>query len=216
MISCDDVCKLFLNTTHPWDSSNPVDTLSADITTIAERYSWTNWRQYFIENVEGSTTQHKSNWTALTEGQYYKIEGFHGEYGGGDHFTVSVEYEMANSTGYHHANKEIQMLEIAPDNNFEIFNITVTNSTGEDIAIQFINPLYDGSNGSTLQWLSNTFSDDASAGVVQNRLNGYFSNIWGSGIEVTKTMFDASDVETTTSSESVKHIYSVRVKKLID
>lgn len=124
---------------------------------------------------------------------------------------------MANSTGHHHASKEIQLLSIDPDNNFEIFNITVTGSTGEDIAIQFINPKYDPSNSdSFLQWKSNTFSDDASAGVVQNRLWGYFSSVWGSGIKVTKTMFDASDVETTTSSESVKHIYSVRVKKLID
>ena len=67
-----------------------------------------------------------------------------------------------------------------------------------------------------MQWKSDTFSVDAGAGTVQNRLWGYFSSVWGSGIEVTKTMFDASDVETTTSSESVKHIYSVRVKKLID
>jgi hypothetical protein len=29
-------------------------------------------------------------------------------------------------------------------------------------------------------------------------------------------MFDSSDQETTTSGDSVKHIYSVRVKKLID
>ena len=42
---------------------------------------------------------------------------------------------MANSTGHHHANKEIQILSIDPDQNFEIFNITVTGSVGEDIAI---------------------------------------------------------------------------------
>ena len=34
------------------------------------------------------------------------------EYTGSDHFTVSVEYEQADSTGHHHANKEIQVMRI--------------------------------------------------------------------------------------------------------
>ena len=55
MISCDDFCKIFLNTTHPWDKTNPVDTLSTDITSIAERHWAIEWRNYFLANVEGET-----------------------------------------------------------------------------------------------------------------------------------------------------------------
>jgi hypothetical protein len=57
------------------------------------------------------------------------------EYSGGNHFTAAVEFEMTNSTGHHHANKEIQLLSINPENNFEIFNITVVNPSGDSLAI---------------------------------------------------------------------------------
>jgi hypothetical protein len=89
------------------------------------------------------------------------------EWSGSDHFTAAVEFEMANSTGYHHANKEIQLLSINPTNNYEIFNITVENAAGDDLAIQFINPKYDPSDrNSFLQWKSDNFADDSSAGTV--------------------------------------------------
>ena len=169
-----------------------------------------------MPNVEGSSTQHKSDWIDLTIGEYYKIEGYQIEWNGGDHFTAAVEYEMTDSSTYHHANKEIQLLEIDPEQNYEIFNITVENPSGDSLAIQFINPNYDPSNrNSFLQWKSNNFDDDASSSTVRSRLRGYFTSVWGSDITCSKTMFDASDVETTTSSDSVKHIFSCRVKKLI-
>jgi len=41
------------------------------------------------------------------------------EWGGDDHFTVSVEFEMLDSAGHHHARKEVQILSIDPDNTFE-------------------------------------------------------------------------------------------------
>jgi hypothetical protein len=57
------------------------------------------------------------------------------EWNGGNHFTAAVEFEKTNSTGHHHANKEIQLLSIDPTNNFEIFNITVVNPAGDSLAI---------------------------------------------------------------------------------
>lgn len=57
------------------------------------------------------------------------------EYNGDNHFTAAVEFEMADSSSHHHANKEIQLLSIDPDNNFEIFNITVENASGDNLAI---------------------------------------------------------------------------------
>jgi hypothetical protein len=47
------------------------------------------------------------------------------EWSGSDHFTVAVEFEKTDSTGHHHANKEVQLLSIDPDQTFETFNITV-------------------------------------------------------------------------------------------
>ena len=43
----------------------------------------------------------------MEEGEFYSIEGFMLEYSDDDHFTVSVEYEQADTAGHHHANKEV-------------------------------------------------------------------------------------------------------------
>jgi hypothetical protein len=43
------------------------------------------------------------------------MESYYTEGNGGDHFTVSVEFEQADSTGHHHANKMIQLLTIDPE-----------------------------------------------------------------------------------------------------
>ena len=169
-----------------------------------------------MPNIEGSTTVHKSEWIDLTIGEYYKIEGYQIEWNGGDHFTAVVEYEMTDSSSHHHANKEIQMLMINPEQNYEIFNITVENPAGDSLAIMFINPNYDPSNrNSFLQWTSDTFSDDTGSGTVRSRLRGYFVSVWGSDITCSKTLYDSNNTETTDSSASVKHIYSCRIKKLI-
>lgn len=56
---------------------------------------------------EGHYNQYQSAWIAMEEGEYYSIEGFMMEYTGNDHFTVSVEYEQADTTGHHHASKEV-------------------------------------------------------------------------------------------------------------
>ena len=169
-----------------------------------------------MPNIEGSTTVHKSEWIDLTIGEYYKIEGYQIEWSGSDHFTAVVEYEMTDSSSHHHANKEIQLLMINPEQNYEIFNITVENPAGDSLSIMFINPNYDPSDrNSFLQWTSDTFSDDTGSGTVRSRLRGYFTSVWGSDITCSKTLYDSTDTETTDSSASVKHIFSCRVKKLI-
>jgi len=43
---------------------------------------------------------------------------------------VSVEFEKAGTSGDHHATKEVQLLEITNDNEYERFNITVKNAMG--------------------------------------------------------------------------------------
>lgn len=52
------------------------------------------------------------------------------EWSGDDHFTVSVEFEKADTAGHHHANKEIQILSIETDMIFEEFEISISGATG--------------------------------------------------------------------------------------
>lgn len=54
------------------------------------------------------------------------------EYSGSDHYTVSVEFEATKeeTAGHHHAGKEVQILEINPENVQEKFNITVEGANG--------------------------------------------------------------------------------------
>lgn len=66
----------------------------------------------------------------MEEGEFYSIEGFMLEYSGSDHYTVSVEFEQADTAGHHHANKEIQILSIDPENEAEKFQITVNGAVG--------------------------------------------------------------------------------------
>ena len=50
---------------------------------------------------------------------------------------------------------------------------------------------------------------------MYDRIRGYFSSIWGSGIEVSKVEYDADDIETTDSTLVVKAIYTVTISKRI-
>jgi len=89
-------------------------------------------------------------------------------YGGNsDHFTVSVEFEKADTQTHPHTNKEVQLLEIANDFTLEEFNITVTGAMGGKYQIRWINPLYDSAvKGSVRSILSDSFKDNDTAGNV--------------------------------------------------
>lgn len=161
-ISCDDACRLYLDANNKFDKDAPVE---PTLEQIAIRHWATTWRNYLMTPEEGHSNQYQSEWIALEEGEFYMIEGFMLEYTGSDHFTVSMEYEQADTAGHHHANKEVQILSIDPTNVPEKFRITVAGATGEDFKVNFINPLYDPTNKRSVQvWTSRTISDGASAG----------------------------------------------------
>ena len=105
-IACDDACQLFIDETNKWDRSAPVE---PDAQQIAIRHSATGWRNYLLEPEPESSSQYRSDWIALEEGEFYKIEGFMMEYTGSDHYTVSVEFEATKeeTAGHHHAGKEV-------------------------------------------------------------------------------------------------------------
>ena len=141
-MSCDDFCQLFLDQTK-FNKTTPVEPARSQ---IAIRHFASYWRDYYMTPDPDSSTQYQSEWIALEEGEFYSIESFAGEYTGTDHHAVSVEYEQADTAGHHHAGKQIQLLEVNPENTVEKFNITVENANGGSYQIRFLNPLYDSAN----------------------------------------------------------------------
>ena len=166
---------------------------------------------------EESISQYQSEWIPMEAGEFYKIEGFQMEYGTNDHFTVSVEFEQEDTTGHHHANKEVQILSIDPANVAEKFNITVLNPVGGKFTIKFINPLYDPTNKRSVQiWTSDTITDNGSIWHVRSKIVRYFSSIFGTNISVLRTLYDANDAETTSNNEMVKIVYTVEMLRQIN
>ena len=51
---------------------------------------------------------------------------------------------------------------------------------------------------------------------MANAIKGYFSNVWGSNIDVFKVDYDESDIVTEDSTLVVRSIYTVRLRKLIN
>lgn len=117
------------------------------------------------------------------------------EWSGNDHFTVSVEFEKADTSDHHLANKEIQILSIETDMIFEEFEISISGATGGGVfKVQFFNPLYDPDNEDSIQfWMSDEIEDNCSSSTMRNRIEGYFSAIWGSAIYVDKVDYDELD-----------------------
>ena len=153
----------------------------------------------------------------MEEGEFYSIEGLMLEYSGDDHFTVSVEYEQADTAGHHHANKAVQILSIDPENVAEKFRITVTNAVGNNYKVMFVNPNYDPDNSNSIQmWTSDEISDNDGAGTVRQRIVRYFYNVWSSNVSVERVDYDADDVETEDSSLTVTSIYTVTLLKQIN
>jgi len=123
-----------------------------------------------------------------------------------------VEFEQADTAGHHHANKEVQILSIDPENTEEKYRITILNPDGSNYKVTYVNPLYDPNNRRSFQtWTSDVFSDQADTGTVRRRLVGYYWSVWGSNLSVEKTNYDADDIETTDSDAVVKTIYTVTV-----
>ena len=104
-ISCNEACLLEMDELTPYDAASPTE---PTLTNKAQRHWSTEWRHYFIppDGVD-TVNQYISDWVSLTEGEFYKVEGYAMEWSGGDHFTVSVEYEQIDTAGHPQANTEI-------------------------------------------------------------------------------------------------------------
>jgi len=98
--TCDHYCRFDMGL-------DPADPLS--LTRLTTR-TWSTTRRRFFRQYYDA----KSDWVNLTAGEKYYVQGSHVERWGSDHMAVGVEIEMANSTGMHHAMKEVQYLSVSP------------------------------------------------------------------------------------------------------
>jgi uncharacterized membrane protein len=57
---------------------------------------------------------------------------------------------------------------------------------------------------------------NATASQMYNGIRGYYSSAFGSGIQVTKTMFDTDQNETTNETLCVKAVYNVTLTRYIN
>lgn len=119
------------------DTSNPLSK-----TKLTYKNSWGVERLFFRNRASRSEQTARSNWVNLTEGEKYYIEASHLEGTGGDHMAVGVEIEKANTTGHHHAMKEIQYLTMEnPNKVFEVSRITIDNpELGGNYKLNFQSP----------------------------------------------------------------------------
>ena len=211
-ISCDDSCKLFLDSTNKFDKSSPTEPVLVE---VANRNTATEWRNYFVPPKVDSTDKHITDWIDLTTGEFYFIEGYAMESNETDHFTVSVEFEKASATGHHHARKEVQVLKIDQTNVAEQFQITVNGAAGVgDMIVQFLNPKND-ENGvwQVKWWQSEPMADNVSAETMKTNIEAFFKHDWDSTIDVAKVDYDADAQVTVDPALTTRSIYTVSIRR---
>ena len=188
-LACDDFCKTEI-------SNEKFDKTKTDAYTMTRtniRHWATRWRHYNFPQETGHSNTWTSDWITLEKDAFYKVDGFHGEYSGGDHSTVSVEFEKTGTTGMHHASKEVQLLEVKNEIVYEQFNITVKNAHGGKYQIMFVNPKYDASDrNSPKTVLTREITDNTDVNSVRRAVRDFYGNwrIWSSDLEVTKHSTD--------------------------
>ena len=125
-MTCDDYCSVSIGNSS-MVSSEPTEILS-NFANVDHRDWWETRRSQY---------KRISEWISLTEGEHYFIEGKHLEGGGGDHFSVAVEIEQADTAGHHHAMKEVQYLSVYTDQVFDTTRINITNADDGQFILAF-------------------------------------------------------------------------------
>jgi hypothetical protein len=151
-----------------------------------------------------------SDWVSLVEGEKYPIEGRHLEKWWSDHMTVSVEVEQTAIVGHPHSVKEVQYVSVKADTTFERFQIVVNGVDGGKFKLIMMHPTT----------LKPTATEDyipinATASDLRNNIKDYYQDNFGSGISVTREMFDANGTNTTNATLCQKSIYNVTLTRLI-
>lgn len=195
-MACDDQCYLDmgLNTSDPLNVTR--------LTWIGGAISY---RDYINRHHD---RQLASDWLALEEGQMYYIEGSHAEGGWGDHFTVSVEIEQNDTIGHHNSMKEVQYLEMHPEEVYERTQIEISNPDSGNYRLVFTHPT------NFTNTATGFINADASARDLDDAINAWYDGNIGSGVWVTKEIIDpnanacnvtetnTTDVSNSTSNET--------------
>lgn len=193
--TCDHYCRfdMGLNTSDP-----------LTLTRMATRTWATTRRQYFRQWYDA-----KSDWVNLTAGEKYYVQGSHVERWGSDHMSVGVEIEMANSTGYHHAMKEVQYISAGnPNASFEVSKVTVDNVGTGTYKINFQSP--------NMTYVpSNSINSNSTAAEMRSAVYNYYASLFGSDVTVNRTMYLANGTNTTNATAATKHIFHIKLRRLI-
>lgn len=160
--------------------------------------------------------KHKSEWIYLEKGKAYYIKGDHADATSAQHFTVSVEIKpesQDSSVASEHPKSTHTITQLAMDqsNTFEEWYFTVTNPDNGKYKLNLLNPT---KTPNTL-WKSGSISAKASASQFYDAIKSYYSDVWKSGIDVTRDMYDASGNLTTVAANAVSYRYTVKMRKVI-
>ena len=152
-----------------------------------------------------------SEWISLTEGEHYYLQGHHLESGWGDHFSVAVEIEKADTSGHHHAMKEVQYLSVGTDQHYDTTRINITNADDGQFILAFQNPTDQS------LYKSNPISASTTADELLYAIEYYYrdAEFMRSNIYTNLTWYDVNGTETTNQTEAVQSVYYITVRKLI-
>lgn len=150
-----------------------------------------------------------SDWISLAEGEYYYYEMKHTMGTGTDFVQVGVEIEQSDFVGHHHSMKEVQKVGVVPLHEWETTRLTMSNCDEEDIYLAIMDP--DGEYWAT----EDPFTCGCSASTLKSAIKDFYSDYYGTSINVEKWSYDADGNETDDSSLAVSYSYNVTMDKLL-
>ena len=118
--------------------------------------------------------------------------------------TVSVEIDDENAVkGHHHTMREVQRFIISQDLIKDSTNITIVNPDGGDFYVTHTDPR----TGTNYQ--SGKMNTNMSAWDIQQNVQGFYSTVYGSWVNVIRTMYLADGNITTNVMSSMQTVFTI-------
>ena len=197
---------------------------TSTMTEVAYHYGNTGWRRYHLDpTVETynnvANKKYVSDWISLEAGDYHEIESYTMHWHHDTHSTAAVEFEKEDSSGHHHSNKEIQILEVTNDITYEEYDITVANpNKGGRYQIILTNPNFiDGAEGNDgkRQWVSDYIYDNWDGWRMCWKLQHYYINFQGGSRCSSSVKYMNDSDEEVSKGDATKWVYNVKVNGAI-
>jgi hypothetical protein len=90
--------------------------------------------------------------------------------------------------------------------------LTITTPDAGAYKLNFLNPTTKPAS----YWQSGAIAANANAGTFKNAISGYYSKFFGSDIDVTLSMYDATSTLTTDSTLATSFTYTIVLRKMIN